>query len=228
MAFLIRNDFYTSIESTDLDVLTSANDNVLNDAIETSKLMLESYIRDRFDVSTLFPDVLIFDINKNYITGNKVVLTAEDWLFASSYVVGDLVNDSASGLVYKCILDASGIVPTNATYFELAGVNNSIYDVILGGTGNLPSNTTYFSVGESRNPLLIRLMVDLVLYDIHSRLSPRNIPEHRIQRHDDVIKYLKAIADPRSNVNPNFPLIDYGTNRGVDISFGSTENLNSY
>lgn len=228
MPFLIRNDFHTSIEDSDLDIFTSTDDNVLNEAIETSKIMLQSYISDRYDVAIMFPDVLLYDFVNTFQIGNKVVLLANDFEFGRAYVVGDMVTDPATQNVYRSILNGTSQPLSNATYWTLLGVNRKVYTCTAVATGKRPNETDYFSVGEARNSLLIRLMVDLVLYDIHSILSARNIPEHRIQRRDDAIKYLKDVANPRSNVNPNFPLVDHGTDRGVDISFGTTTNLNAY
>lgn len=228
MPFLIRNDFFTSIEDSDLDIFTDTDDNVLNDAIETSTIMLKSYISDRYDVSIMFPDVLLYDLVNTFQIGNNVVLLASDFVSGHAYVVGDLVKDPATQNVYRSILNGTSQPLSNATYWTLYGVNKQIYTCTAIATGQRPNNASYFSEGDARNPLLIRLLVDLVLYDIHSILSPRNIPEHRIQRRDDAVKYLKDVANPRSNINPNFPLVDHGTDRGVDISFGTTTNLNAY
>ncbi|CAB4128293.1 hypothetical protein UFOVP105_30 [uncultured Caudovirales phage] len=228
MAFLIRTDFLTSIETQDLDVITSTNDNILNDAIDTAEIMFKSYISDRYDVNFIFYNVLAYSYENTFQIGNKIVLYAEEFIFGKTYLVGNLVNDPATGNVYRSILNGTSQPLTNATYWTLYGVNKSIYECIAIATNKRPNETAFFILKTSRNALVIRLMVDLVIYDLHSRLSPRNIPEHRIARRDDVIKYLKDIANPRSNVNPDFPLKTQEENQGVDISFGTTTNLNTY
>lgn len=228
MPFLIRPDFNTSIEISDLDVITSANDNTLNDAIDTAEIMFKSYISDRYDVGAIFFPVLPYTYENTFQIGNNVVLTADDFVFGKAYVVGNLVNDPATGLVYRSILNGTNQPLNNATYWTPYGANKSVYECIATATNKRPNETAFFTLKASRNALVIRLMVDLVIYDLHSRLSPRNIPEHRIQRRDDVIKYLKDVANPRSNVNPDFPLKQQDTDSGVDITFGTTINLNTY
>ena len=88
--------------------------------------------------------------------------------------------------------------------------------------------TAMAEVGSARNNLLIRLCVDITLYEIHSRINPRNIPEFRIQRRDDAIQYLRDVANPRNNIEINLPLVDHGEDKGLDISFGQSTNNNGY
>jgi phage gp36-like protein len=67
-----------------------------------------------------------------------------------------------------------------------------------------------------------RMVIDVLLYNLHNTVNPRNIPEKRIQLRDDAISWLKKVADPRSNVKAYFlPLKDFGDKRGNDLSWGS-------
>ncbi len=75
---------------------------------------------------------------------------------------------------------------------------------------------------EDKNDTIKRIIIDVMIYNLHCLVNPRNIPEFRIQRRDDAIKWLKLVANPRSNVNADFlPKRDYGEKRGTDISWGS-------
>lgn len=228
MSFLVRPDFYTSIQSTDLDIISSSDDNILNDAINTAEIFLKSYISDRYDVDAIFFSVLLYNYDVPYVTGNKIVLLADEFVSGRSYVVGNLVNDPATGFVYRAIQNGTNQPLSNSLYWTLFGENKAVYECISPATNKRPNETAYFTKRNSRNALIVRLMVDLVIYDIHSRLSPRNIPEHRVQRRDDVVKYLKDVANPRSNINPDFPLKTMDEGTGLDISYGKSENLNAY
>ena len=44
--------------------------------------------------------------------------------------------------------------------------------------------------GVNRSPLLISILIDIILYEINSRLTPTQIPENRKIRYEQVIKYL--------------------------------------
>jgi phage gp36-like protein len=68
-------------------------------------------------------------------------------------------------------------------------------------------------------------MVDIVLYHINSRITPRNIPEIREIRYEQAIDWLKAVVAGR--VTPDLPvLIDTATNTPVsELKLGSNPKL---
>jgi hypothetical protein len=82
---------------------------------------------------------------------------------ATAYTVGQYT--SYNNALYKCILNSTGNLPTNTTYFtavslfkgeynagttyqpdEFTSVGASLYRCILASTGNAVTNTTYFAV----------------------------------------------------------------------------------
>ncbi len=84
------------------------------------------------------------------------------------------------------------------------------------------TDATKYKPGDTRQPLMKRYVVDVALYEMHSRINPRNIPLFRINRRDDAIKWLEKVQNPRNNVNADFlPLRDFGEKRGNDISWNS-------
>jgi hypothetical protein len=230
MGFIIRHDFDQLITQTDIDVLTGADDHILTEAERSTQLEVKSYLRARFDVASMFPDVITWTNTRVNTAGELVFLTAPNWAH-QLYTVGETVNFD-NEKIYRCILNTTtsgnNENPNNATYWELIGSNDTLYLVDVTNTAEKLNDVSFFTENDPRDALLIRLMVDLMLYEIHSRINPRMIPELRIQRRDDVIKYLSSVADPRKNIDPGFPLIDFGDDRGVDISFGVTTNNNIY
>lgn len=60
--------------------------------------------------------------------------------------------------------------------------------------GTLPTDDTKWVAGDSRNPDLLNTVIDIALYTVHSRISPRNIPDLRVKRYDDAVKWLKEAA----------------------------------
>lgn len=73
-------------------------------------------------------------------------------------------------------------------------------------------------------------IVDIALYHLHARINPRQIPDIRVQRRDDAVKWLSNVANPRTNITApkNLPRRDYGENRGSDISWGSRPKRQNY
>lgn len=80
--------------------------------------------------------------------------------------------------------------------------------------------------GEERNPRIVMLMVDIVLYHIHSRIAPRNIPEIREIRYDNAIEWLKAVN--KGTIIPDLPLLEDSVNGGSlsELKLGSNPKLN--
>lgn len=109
-----------------------------------------------------------------------------DWDYYTVYVVGDVVtfNDKQ----YTALYGSTSLQPDENASIWGAGVAYSI-------TANtLPTNTTYWTAGDNRNPQMVNCMIDIALYHIHSRISPRSIPDLRVKRYDDVIRWLKDCA----------------------------------
>jgi hypothetical protein len=48
--------------------------------------------------------------------------------------------------------------------------------------------------GDNRNQQMVNYLIDIILYHLHSRIAPRNIPELRVKRYDDAIAWLKQCA----------------------------------
>lgn len=72
--------------------------------------------------------------------------------------------------------------------------------------GTLPTDATKWTAGDNRNQQLVNYCIDVALYTVHSRIAPRNIPELRVKRYDDVIKWLKNVAKG-TDITGNLPLI---------------------
>ncbi len=86
----------------------------------------------------------------------------------------------------------------------------------------------FAKTGTDRNDLLMRLVADVTLYELHSRINPRNIPAFRIEKRDDAIKYLGKVANPRHGLDMELELVDHGENKGLDITFGNSANTSKH
>lgn len=82
--------------------------------------------------------------------------------------------------------------------------------------GTLPTDATNWVVGDNRDQQMVLYFIDITLYHVHSRLSPRNIPELRVERYKAAIRWLKMCAD--GDVTPELPLIQ--PKQGGRIRFG--------
>jgi len=229
MGFLIKADFEHLIPLDELDIIINSDETILNEAMRSSIEEAKSYLRQRYDMALSFFDVVDWNMDQNFTTSHIVVLSANQYKNGTNYAIGDLVYyENGSDDVYICIQAAHNNIPTDTAYWTAIGKNNALYTCIQAAQGQYPNNATYFEQRDDRNHLLMRLIANITLYELHSRINPRNIPTFRIERRDDAIKYLTKVADPRNNIEIDLPLVDHGEQKGLDISYGSSELTNNH
>lgn len=229
--FIHQSDYITQIRSEVLETIIDDNDDVLDNAENAGIDELKSYLTQRYDTDKIFAPVNDWSKSDTYVVDDRVRLVADAWLIGSTYANGTYVANTALSLVYRAKNSpVAGTVVTDATKFDLIGDFGAMYYCILDVTPATIEidNVLNWTSGDTRSALILRFLIDVVLYEIHCRINPRNIPEHRIQRRDDAIKWLKGCADPRGNINPNLPLVDHGDKKGVDIVWNSNEKQSHY
>lgn len=186
--FLVKKDYYISIDEEDLDIITYSNDTgtTPDDIIEdTERNVIDeiiSYISGRYDTDLIFIDTI-------------------EHQEGDTYSQGEFLFDAVTKKFY--------------TALENTDANDILAD------------ETKFKAGDTRPALIRRHVVNIALYEMHSRINPRNIPEFRVQRRDDSIKWLKLVQDPRNNVNADkfLPLKVFKEKTGNDISWNSKQKL---
>lgn len=144
-------------------------------------------------------------------------MEVELWDDETAYVADELVKYETKTVrkYYKSLTSNTNVNPYND--------NGDNWEETVGITGENPT-TAYWTAGDSRNKLVVMHLIDIVLYHLHSRINPRNIPEFRIQRRDDAISYLKMIA--RGQVSIDLDLIT--PEQGNNISYGSQPVNNNF
>ncbi len=88
------------------------------------------------------------------------------------------------------ILDAE-----RAAIVELQGMLRIKYDVAA----------IFSQAGTQRNALVVMLLVDILLYHVHSRLNANQIPDIRKERYDNAIATLKDLGAGKMDIG--LPLI---------------------
>ncbi len=69
------------------------------------------------------------------------------------------------------------------------------------------TNAIFSAVGNSRHKSIIRIAVDIMLYHLHARIDPNQIPEIRQIRYDAAIKWLREVRDGKMSPE-GLPFID--------------------
>ena len=141
------------------------------------------------------------------------------------------INEAGSPVVNNAFPDADG---------QTQWINGTAYSV---PADTEITNTTYWSEGDARDQKLLMTCVDIALFHIHARISPRNIPELRTHRYsgmpEDRTAFGGRIIYPtysalgwlqgcgRGDITPELPILQ--PKQGRRIRFGGNQKLvNSY
>jgi phage gp36-like protein len=126
MSFLRARDYLPQIQATILTQLTKGDPLVQTDAEEDAQEEISSYLRQRFDLTVAFADIVVFDPNAVYNANQLVDLNYPAWI-SQNYTSGSLVSYT-DGNSYVCINNTvSDEAPTNPTYWVLLGANFTLY-----------------------------------------------------------------------------------------------------
>lgn len=108
------------------------------------------------------------------------------WSYYSQYSTSNVVF--YKNKEYTATRSNTGLSPDN--YPEVWGTG--IEYTIAGSY--YPNDTSKWIAGDNRNQQVLTRLIDIVLYHIHSRIAPHNIPDLRVKRYDDTISWLKNCA----------------------------------
>jgi len=229
--FIRRIDYNNQIRNDVLDVIIDQDESILQSAENAAIAELVSYLSQRYKTDEIFAVIHVWSKSKSWTSGDRVSLTPSVvWNNTSTFTDGTYLADAGSENVYRVKNSpVAGTLVTNSGYFDLIGDFGALYYAKEDMTSGFEiGDASKWTAGDTRDPLILRFLIDVILYEIHCRINPRNIPQHRINRRDDAIDWLKKVADPRNNVNPNFPEKTFDENKGLDIVFGSNKKQSHY
>jgi hypothetical protein len=232
MNFLRIADYYSQIESDNLQEVIDTTDTYRTDAENKAQEELSSYLRQRYDIQRVMLPMTVFSGSNSYLLTQRTIYTiaSVDYIYYAipapnydptvSYILKNRVL--YLGSVYECVLASVTFLPTNTIYFKLIDL---VANVLTNAPGSLPTDITNWALGDNRNPALVMYMVDMILYHLHARINPRNIPELRMIRYDGnspqqnggAIGWLKSVA--KGFLMPDLPLL--APDQGNSIVWGS-------
>lgn len=134
-------------------------------------------------------------------------LTNSDILKLITQDILDQITDGDSSL-----LDST----ESSAITKMKSYLNSRYDVAA----------IFSASGTSRNPLIIEMLTDLVIYTLHARVTPHSVPEERARRYDEVIRWLEKVNKGELNVPDATLLVDANGNTESPLKFGNSDNPN--
>lgn len=228
--FLTKYDFETLIDEDNIDEITDSNDRTLFDSIDEAIEEVAGYIRHRYDFDKVFRVVIPYDDGTAFAIDDRVYWSETAYDAAAGYATGDRVSENEN------IYEANQPVPAEVfdiSKWDLLAVNNSFYTCTAISTEKLPTDTDYFSAGDNRNSKIKQVTMDVTLYNIHSKITTRSIPEVRRVRYDgfgnkneseNAIRYLEKVQ--KGQITPNLPIIEPDVQSSQRIAYGVTYNSN--
>jgi hypothetical protein len=91
-------------------------------------------------------------------------------------------------------------------------------------------DSIFSAKGASRNSEIIMYYIDMVLYHLHSRINPGQVPELRKERYGDALEWLNKVAS--GDFLPDLPKVGDADGDGVDdknvVQWGSLAPRNPY
>jgi hypothetical protein len=91
-------------------------------------------------------------------------------------------------------------------------------------------DSIFSATGNSRNAEVVMYMVDMVLYHLHSRINPGQVPELRKERYADALDWLNKVS--AGDFLPDLPKVGDADGDGVDdknvVQWGGRPARNPY
>lgn len=251
MAYLTEPDYHRVIQEANLQQIITADSAVLLAAGQTAQAEAISYLIQKYDTASEFADTTLWNSLIVYQAGARVydtttptplyynaVMPAPLFNELSYYVIGQQVF--WKGKVYTCIIatvisNRGSIQP--GTYSNIPPLNiypDDTYNGAINWGGGITytipaatalANTAFWAPGDTRNQQLVTYLLDISLYHLHSRITPRNVPEIRQIRYESAIKWLKMAG--KGDVTAG--MIKFQPAQGKTIRFGGNiKNNNIY
>lgn len=113
----------------------------------------------------------------------------------------------------------------SAEQMAIAQIKNYLagrYDVGFIFTPLLPPVEGEGEQLDSRNAFIVMITIDCALYHLYCSLAPNKIPEHRSNRYQDALEWLKMMAEGKGNAD--LPLIKDESTGEVKDTFRLSSN----
>ncbi|MDJ1494170.1 DUF1320 family protein [Cytophagaceae bacterium DM2B3-1] len=137
-------------------------------------------------------------------------LTLEDFKSQAKLDLVDRIIQNDHGILFQSEL---------ATITEMQSYLGIKYDVA----------NVFNRIGTDRNALIVMYAVDILLYHIHSRLTPNQVPQIRMDRYDAAINWLKDAGSGKLVIDlPLKPVVESTTAKGNIIYSGEVKRNNRF
>jgi len=216
MRYLIDSEYTSFIQQDNLTAVLNGTTIDLCEGIAVEEA--KTYTRQRYNVDFDFRPVLDWNIATQYKGLERVEYLGAVMVFPAPQQVYDNNTTYAGGAqvyvyglgVYTALKSTTGNYVTDTNYWVF--VTNPLY-----AANTIPTLT------DDRNIQSIMYVVDISLYHLLTRIAPRNIPQHRIDRYTMAIDWLKKIG--RGEITVSLTLLQPESGSRIVWGSDSKDNL---
>lgn len=123
MTYIIRSDYYKSIQEVQLVQITRGDNNIILQAEAAAMERAQGMLRQKYEISTEFTSTQLYSTTTIYKAADRVYIQYPAYVTSNSYVVGNYCT--YSGQAYICNTPTTGAF--NASNWDNIGTSTSIY-----------------------------------------------------------------------------------------------------
>lgn len=188
--FVFKKDFVSNIRDSDLQQLIEANEGLLAEASLVAQTEMEHHLQGRYLVNEIFSPISPYVPGQVYTQGARVILQAAAYDSQQNYKAGNMVE--SAGLVYRCIMQHTGQPTSDKNYWAFVAAQDSLFFAKIDTSKAL--FTEDWQQGDLRDPLIKKYLIDIAIYHLYCRISPRLIPVYRKELRDQAIMHIEKIG----------------------------------
>lgn len=110
-----------------------------------------------------------------------------------------LIRTEVKGILLENFSQTKLLSAENMAIAQIKNYLNGRYDI----------QAIFTAIEEARNSFVIMIAIDCALYHLYSSIAPNKIPEHRSERYQDALEWLKLAA--KGEAIADLPLIKDAT-----------------
>lgn len=143
------------------------------------------------------------------------------WDYATSYVIGTEVFYKDK--VYTALQNNIGVAPDDINF----GLNYWGSGVSYSVSAGQFSDTTKWQKGDNRNPQCVNYLIDVVIFEIMTRLPQRQIPQFRADKYKWIVETWLEDCARGETLTLDIPRLPFRSGSRIRVS-QNAKNINSY
>lgn len=198
--FIIPYDYQAHIKDGILDEIIQSDATVLRRAELSAIDEVKSYLEARYQVDQIFLDLKKFSRVSTFAVDDYVVVVPKKYDPAVENLAGEIVQYRES--YYLAKVTTTGQIADKTKYTLVDYV--PVYKVVQEASGKVPEvDEGYFTQADPRNPMVVQVTMDIILYRLAKRIAPDQVPTTYQEGRDEAIDWLNKVV--KQILNPSLP-----------------------